>query len=251
MDNAYLRATPLLDYKHDSIVRLIQDRDWASLPIGSRIGAVYAFVRDEISFGYNTEDRIPASQVLADRHGQCNTKTTLVMALLRAVGIPCRFHGATIHKRLQRGVVTGVFHWLAPNDIIHSWAEVLVGGQWVKLEGVILDKKYLSGLRAFLPGERGAFLGYGVGTDNLTAPEIEWRGADTSIQMTGVNHDFGLFNDPDAFYASHGSNLSGVKEWLFRRWARHVMNRRVASIRSCGAIVECAKTKSPPRPDAS
>ncbi len=231
MRNTHTAVTPLLDFDHPSIARLIAEHGWATLPVGQRIGAVYTFVRDQIRFGYNLGDRIPASRVLADRYGQCNTKTTLVMALLRAVGVPCRFHGATIHKRLQRGVVTGLFYWLAPTDIIHSWAEVQVDGRWVALEGVILDQPYLDGLRGFLPDERGAFLGYGVGTDNLLAPAIEWKGVDTSIQMTGVNRDHGTFDDPDAFYAKHGGNLSGAKAWLYRRWIRHRMNRRVASIR--------------------
>lgn len=231
MTSPHLRQTLLLDFEHEAITRLIQDRGWSSLSHGDRIGAVYAFVRDEVDFGYNISDRIPASDVLADGYGQCNTKTTLVMALLRAVGIACRFHGATIHKRLQRGVVTGLAYWLAPTNIIHSWAEVLVEERWVSLEGVILDKRYLEGLRAFIPAARGAFLGFGVGTENLAAPPIEWRGTDTSIQMTGVNRDLGVFDDPDTFYAEHGGNLSGIKEWMYRSWIRHRMNRRVASIR--------------------
>lgn len=233
MTSKYLRETRLLDYGHEAITRLIQDRGWQSLPLMERIGAVYAYVRDEIGFGYNVGDRILASRVLEDGYGQCNTKTTLVMALLRAVGIPSRFHGATIHKRLQKGVVTGFFYWLAPTNIIHSWAEVLIDGRWVTLEGVILDKGYLDGLRAFVPDANGPFLGFGVGTDNLAAPAIEWQGTDTSIQMTGVNQDLGVFDDPDAFYAQHGGNLSGIKDRLYRSWIRHRMNRRVASIRAC------------------
>jgi len=46
------------------------------------------------------------------------------MALLRGVGIPCRFHGATIHKQLQVGIVTGLRYRLAPTNIVHSWAKV-------------------------------------------------------------------------------------------------------------------------------
>ncbi len=233
MDRTHLLATPLLDHDHASITALIARRGWAALPIAARIGAVYGFVRDEIAFGYNTGDRLPASRVLADRYGQCNTKTILVMALLRAVGIPCRFHGATIHKRLQRGVVTGLWYWLAPTHIVHSWAEVRIGERWVALEGVILDADYLDGLRAFLPAARGALLGYGVGTADLAAPPIDWRGEDTAIQMTGVDRDLATFASPDAFYAAHGANLTGLRAWLFRHWVRHRMNRRVGAIRGC------------------
>ena len=39
---------------------------------------------------------------MADGTGQCNTKSTLLMALLRAVGIPWRFHGFAISKPLWK-----------------------------------------------------------------------------------------------------------------------------------------------------
>jgi len=236
MNEEYLRPTALLDYEHPTLQRLVEERGWRARTESERIGAVYAFVRDEVRFGYNAADNLPASRILEDGYGQCNTKTTLLMALLRASGIPCRFHGATIHKRLQKGVVNGLFYALAPANIIHSWTEVWSGGRWVALEGVILDTSYLTGLRAFLPrgqGE-GAFLGFGVGTENLAAPPIHWRGSDTFIQKTGVNQDFGVFEHPDAFYAVHGTNLTGVKDWLYRHWIRHVMNANVTKIRTCG-----------------
>ena len=98
-------ATPILNFDHPSIARLVEDKGWKTLSPYDRIGAVYDFVRNEIAFGYNRADNISAAEVLADGFGQCNTKGTLLMALLRAVGVRCRLHGFTIHKELQRGVV--------------------------------------------------------------------------------------------------------------------------------------------------
>ena len=99
-----LAATPLLDVHHPDIEAMVARRGWRTLSPYDRIGAVYDFVRNEIAFGYNEGDELAASRVLADGIGQCNTKSTLLMALLRAVGIPCRFHGFTIDKPLQKGV---------------------------------------------------------------------------------------------------------------------------------------------------
>lgn len=227
-----LNSTPLLDVNHPGLRTLIESRGWMELNESDRIGAIHDFVRNEIAFGYNTSDDLPASAVLADGYGQCNTKTTLLMALLRGAGIPCRFHGATIHKELQKGVVEGVLYRIAPESIIHSWAEVQVDGEWIGLEGVILDETYLNGLRATVASDGGAFLGYGAGTENINDPPVNWCGTDTAIQATGVNRDFGVFDDPDDFYARHGSNLSGPKAVLFRNVIRHRMNRKVESIRS-------------------
>ena len=94
----HLAKTRLLDFDAPSIAKLIEERGWAELHRYNRIGAIYDFVRNEIAFGYNRADDIPASAVLADGYGQCNTKGTLLMALLRSVGIRCRLHGFTDRK---------------------------------------------------------------------------------------------------------------------------------------------------------
>jgi hypothetical protein len=230
-----LGTTPLLDFQQASLSALVQARGWLALPEQARIAAAYAFVRDEIAFGYNSSDDLKASSVLADGYGQCNTKSTLLMALLRALGIPCRFHGFTIDKRLQRGAITGLAYWLAPRSIIHSWVEVWTGKRWARLEGFILDKPYLSALQQRFAGQRGAFCGYGAATPDLQRPQVDWDGGDTFIQRDGINQDFGVFDSPDAFYASRGVNLKGLDRWLFENIFRQRMNGNVARIRQGGA----------------
>ena len=153
------------------------------------------------------------------------------MALLRAVGVACRFHGFTIDKALQKGAITGVAYQLAPRSIIHSWVEIWSTGQWIRLEGFILDRRYLKALQSRFTGHQGPFCGYGAATPNLQCPPVDWVGKDTFIQKDGINHDFGLFDSPDDFYAQHGVNLSGVKRSLYAYVIRHAMNRNVAHIR--------------------
>jgi transglutaminase-like putative cysteine protease len=226
-----LTATPLLDIQHPDIEALVASRGWPTLAPYDRIGAVYDFVRNQIAFGYNEGDELPASRVLADGIGQCNTKSTLLMAFLRAVGIPCRFHGFTIDKLLQKGAISGLTYWLAPQRIIHSWVEVSYESRWIALEGFILDAPYLASLQRRFPDAR-RFCGYGVATPDLSAPGVEWRGRHTYIQKDGIADDFGIFDSPDAFYARHGSNLSGPKRWLFEHIVRHWMNGNVRSVRA-------------------
>jgi hypothetical protein len=225
-----LLATPLLDFNHASLQALVAARGWPALAEYERIGAIYDFVRNEIAFGYNLTDDLPASRVLADGYGQCNTKSTLLMALFRACGLPCRFHGFTIDKALQKGAMTGLAYWLAPRAIIHSWVEVCFDGRWVNLEGFILDAAYLGALQRRFHGAT-RFCGYGVATPCLAAPAVQWRGEDTYIQKEGINADLGLFASPDAFYRCHGTNLTGVRRWLFELIVRHWMNRNVAALR--------------------
>lgn len=227
----YLRRTQLLNYTSKNIQELIDKRGWRNLKELQKVKEVYGFVKDEILFGYNRSDEIPASEVLKDGYGQCNTKATLLMALLRAVNIPNRIHGFTIDKELQKGAITGVAYLLSPSNILHSWVEVLINDQWYFLEGVILDEKYLSSLQVLNKECTTTFCGYGVFTDKFQNPNVEWNLNHTMIQSLGINQDFGLFNTPDEFYEKHEQDLGWLKKKMFQLVIRYQMNRNVISVR--------------------
>ncbi len=227
----YLAETKMLDFSSPALQSLIKERGWHSLPESERIRAIYDYVRDEILFGYNTDDSIPASGVLADGFGQCNTKGTLFMALLRACEIPCRVHGFTIDKRLQKGAMTGLVYLLAPKDVFHSWVEVLLDGTWYELEAFILDKAYLEKLQAAHADCSGAFCGYGVAVKDFRHPVIDFNRNNTYIQSEGINRDFGVYDSPDELLKEHHQNMSPLKAFVYRHIGRHLMNANVARIR--------------------
>lgn len=229
--NQYLQETNMLNFSHISIQKLIEDKGWSEETEFQKIAKIYQFVRDDIMFGYNRDDVIVASDVLEDGYGQCNTKGTLFMALLRAVGIPCRMHGFTIDKKLQKGAMTGLIYTLAPRNIIHSWVEVRYDGHWYNMEGFILDQKYLNKLQERFSECETNFCGYGAATDNLHHPQIEWNANDTYIQKEGINHDFGIFDSPDDFFEKHEQSLTLLEKWFFQHIGRKIMNRNVAKIR--------------------
>ncbi|MEM9776778.1 MAG: transglutaminase-like domain-containing protein [Chloroflexota bacterium] len=229
--NKYLAQTKLLDFNTNKIQQLIGDRGWNTLNPYLKIQAVYSYVRDEIKFGYNDDDNISASHVLNDGYGQCNTKGILLMALLRGIGIPCRFHGFTIFNELQKGAIPEYIMPLAPAEIVHSWVEVYYNGGWIELEGFILDQPYLSAVQNKYSHIKADFSGYGIATKCLSNPPINWSGKSTYIQSEGIAHDFGIFDSPDDFFTQHGSNLSGIKRLLYKYLVRHLMNRNVTLIR--------------------
>lgn len=227
-----LRETRMLDYNSENIQALIRERNWKELDEFNKIKEIYNFVRDEIKFGYNIDDSIAASQVLKDGYGQCNTKGTLFMALLRGVGVPCRIHGFTIDKKLQKGAMTGFVYVNAPRNIFHSWVELFYGGCWYELEAFILDVEYLTKLQQMNSGCTGAFCGYGVAVSDFQNPIIDWNGNNTYIQSEGINQDFGIYDSPDELLKEHHQEMSGFKQFLFRHLGRHLMNRNVRRIRS-------------------
>lgn len=232
MSTTYLQHTSIADYNAPAIAALIEERKWQMLSQYDQIGAAYTFVKDEIRFGYNRSDDLAASEVLRDGYGQCNTKGNLLVALLRGLEIPCRVRGFTIDKELQRGAIPWWLYPLAPQRILHSWVEVYFQDQWIELEGFILDDSYLSALQEQFSEVQGSFCGYGVATPDLQNPSVEWEGRPTYIQREGIAEDFGLFDNPDTLYERRGTNLTGLRRWLYERFFRHAMNATVERIRS-------------------
>ena len=74
MKDKYLRETRMVDFSNPAIQKLIQNMKWKEMGEFERIKAIYNYVRDDVLFGYNIDDGISASKVLADGYGQCNTK---------------------------------------------------------------------------------------------------------------------------------------------------------------------------------
>ena len=227
----YLKETKMLNYSNSRIQQLIKKRKWNALDDFQRIKAIYNFVRDEILFGYNVDDNITASEVLADGYGQCNTKGTLFMALLRACRIPCRIHGFTIDKKLQKGAMTGLVYKNAPQNIFHSWVEVYFENKWYELEAFILDTMYLNKLQEMNGNCAGAFCGYGVAVNDFRNPIIDFNRNNTYIQSEGINQDFGVYDSPDDLLKEHHQEMPKVKAFLYRNFGRRVMNHNVSKIR--------------------
>ena len=199
MKDKYLRETRMVDFSNPAIQKLIQNMKWKEMGEFERIKAIYNYVRDDVLFGYNIDDGISASKVLADGYGQCNTKGTLFMALLRACNIPCRVHGFTIDKRLQKGAMTGFVYRNAPKSIFHSWVEINFENQWYELEAFILDKTYIKKLQERNPECKGAFCG--------------------------------VYDCPDELLKEHHQEISAFKAFVYRHIGRHLMNRNVRKIR--------------------
>lgn len=117
LDNL-LKETPILNFSSSIIQKLIRLNSWDGLDDFHKVKVSYEYVQNNILFSYNIDDSLKASEVLKDDFGQCNTKGTLFMALLRALHMPCRVHGFYITKKLQKDVMSGLTYILAPKKDI-------------------------------------------------------------------------------------------------------------------------------------
>ena len=95
-----------------------------------------------------------------------------------------------------------------------------------------MDEQYLSSLQQKFSQAKDEFCGYGVATKCLSSPGTDWRGEDTYIQKEGIHDDFGLYDSPDEFYREKGTNLSGIKRWMYQRVIRHLINFNVVNVRN-------------------
>ena len=232
MENAdFLSETKLLNYDDCLIQSLISEKGWRKLSEYDAIGAVYHFVKDEILFGYNKRDTLTASEVLSDGIGQCNTKSTLLMALLRALRIPCRLHGFTVSKDFQKGATSGIVSLLAPPEIVHTWVEVLFQNRWIVLEGVIIDDEFLQSIKQMYPEANGFFRRYAIAVDDFPNLAVSWNGNDTFIQSKAIVRDYGIFPDPDSFFCEHSQNLGVIRTFLYEHIGCKKMTRNIDRIR--------------------
>jgi len=110
--------------KARALYEQVRDRiGYCSIPPGRPI-SMGAYLRDEETYR--------ASSVLAEGHGFCVSKASLLTALARASGIPARVAFADVvnhhhtGRRMRAATGTDVFAW-------HGYSELWLEGRWVKV----------------------------------------------------------------------------------------------------------------------
>lgn len=175
-------------------------------------------------------DHAPAAAVLRAGRGDCHTKGTLFVALLRAVGVPARLRFVTLSSAFLKGIID-----IPQGDITHAVGEVHLLGRWVQTDTYVTDEAFE--LRALIRlKERGSKLGLGV---HVNADRY-WNGHKTAhAQYSDQDpaslpvRNLGVAHDPEHFY-SDASNREFQLGWVTRlKWmlAATVVNRRVDQIR--------------------
>ena len=130
---ATLAATAFIEADHPAVrafaaAHAVGDDDRA------RAVALYLAVRDGLRYDPYRADLSPAgmtaSAALAQGHGWCVPKATLLAAACRAAGIPARLGFADVRnhlstERLRQALQTDIFYW-------HGYAEIRLDGRWLK-----------------------------------------------------------------------------------------------------------------------
>lgn len=192
----WLLPTNILDINHSSIkecaARVCKDCESKQ----DKAVALHDFVRDEILFGfapalYNCK----ASGVLAAKVGYCNTKSTLLVALLRHVGIPARIRVYSLSSKILDGLIS-----VNTKYVDHSVTECFINGVWIPFDSYVID----SLLYKVVSKKLAAPLGLGIHGKTM----LNWNGKDESFSQYNVNYikkEWGVYSDIGEFYRSEKS----------------------------------------------
>jgi hypothetical protein len=175
-------------------------------------------------------DHVSAGAVLRAGRGDCHTKGTLFVAMLRSVGVPARLRFVTLSGAFLKGIIDA-----GPNTITHAVGEVYLEGHWVQTDTYVTDS-LLETRATQLLEEQGIRLGYGIHVkgnhfwDGRQGAHAQYSGSDPDSCPL---FDWGVAHDPEHFYTNK-ANADLQQGWLTRvKWmlAAALINRRVEQIR--------------------
>lgn len=160
---------------------------------------LHDYVRDNVKFGFNKYfDATPPDYTLSCRHGHCNPKSRLMVALFRAAGLECFQHFVVIPKDILKGAIPPSRYWMIPAQLSHSYVEVKVEGKWYAIDSFIVDTPLLKGAQTRLARENRPF-GYGVRTDSINV----WDGQSDALSQfdrSMMIEDHGRIDDLEAYF---------------------------------------------------
>ena len=175
-------------------------------------------------------DHIPAATVLRAGRGDCDTKNTLFVALLRAAGVPARLRFVTLSSKFLAGIID-----IPQESITHAVGEVYLSGRWVQTDTYVTDEQFeMRALRKL--EEQGLKIGLGIHVN----ADRNWSGHQASHAQYSDQDpsslplkDLGFAHDPKYFYSDR-SNQERQRSWTTRlKWmlVATVVNHRVEKIR--------------------
>lgn len=188
----YVRPTRLADFDYGPVRRVANELVRDCTTDYQAIVACWEFVA-ALPEGFDREDS-KASEVLRASRGMCNTKTTLLVALLRCAGVPCRVHAWRVHKVVHKPHMPSLVYWFTPRTTLFTYPEVFYKDEWRLLSEAIYSPSKPS-------------------WDEC--PFDDAKGRDFPLKQEWVAEDLGSFWHPDTFFEQFGTNADGWRRLAF------------------------------------
>lgn len=127
----FLKPTEWCESDHPDIVSKARELTVGLEDDRARAMALYEFVR---SLPYMLGPTLSAVEALKAGEGVCASKANLLVGLLRAAGIPARYHHFYYDKQASRSYIPAFMHGKLELHRGHSHAEVYLDGRWIKID---------------------------------------------------------------------------------------------------------------------
>ncbi|MDF4204683.1 transglutaminase family protein [Maribacter sp. SA7] len=131
----YLSPTYFFDFESDEIQDLVSEFKNTTLSEKEISIALYNTVRDTwrydpYSLSFNKE-KYRASEIVKRTNGHCIDKSIILIAALRALGIPARIHLAKVKNHIG---VERLIEKFGSNELTpHGMVDAFINGKWLKL----------------------------------------------------------------------------------------------------------------------
>lgn len=188
----YVRPTHLVNSDHSFIKKQSNELTKDCKTLYQAVKAIHAYVAS-LPMGYDREDK-PASYIFRKQRGQCNTKTTLFMALARAAGIPTRVHAWHVHKFVYKHHMPTLVYMFTPKTTLFTYPEVYYKDKW-QLLSAVLTRKHNPDWE-MCPFDNGA---------HRKKP----------LREDMIAEDHGSYWNPDMVYGKFGTNADGWRKLAF------------------------------------
>lgn len=176
-------------------------------------------------------DHVPAAAVLKAGRGDCHTKGTLFVAMLRSVGVPARLRFVTLSSTFLKGIID-----VPLGTITHAIGEVFLDGRWLQTDTYVTDS-LLETHAVELLVHQHSLAGYGIHVrgshfwDGQHSVHAQYHLSDADSMP---QRDWGVAHDPEYFYRDD-AHEELQRGWLTRvKWmlAAALVNRRVEQVRT-------------------
>ncbi|MEL6559810.1 MAG: transglutaminase family protein [Bacteroidota bacterium] len=131
----FLQSSYFFDYESDEIQQLISEYKHSKLSDKEKAIALYNLIRDGWKYdpySISLLDENYRASIIAQRNtGNCVDKSILLIASLRALGIPARLHLGKVKNHIAVERLTEKF---GTNELTpHGMVNVLLDGKWLKM----------------------------------------------------------------------------------------------------------------------
>ncbi|NCF75028.1 MAG: hypothetical protein GWO87_00895 [Xanthomonadaceae bacterium] len=221
----------LADYDNPIVKNKSEELTKNANSVFDKINVIFHYVRDDIKFAFPKEgDFVKASQTIQYGFGQCNTKTTLFLALCKSIGIPARIHFSLIKKDIQKGLFSGIAFWLMPKELSHSWIEIKIDEKWISIDSYINDKYFYEAAKEKLK-EKSWDTGYSIASKNKSSIKLDFNN-EKFMQMDAVTTDHGVYNEPMDYYSTskYKNRPNAIKLFIYGLLIKGI-NKKIKKLR--------------------